>query len=172
MTNTAPFPRPPTLRFVLVCHGDADGAEGGGLSALGRMQAGGLARELASGVAVDAVVAAPGAAAEETASLISERLALASPRTETGLSTGAGAALETVQAEAWAVIEGLRGSYEEGTLVLVSDAAPIRALVCRALELPLDQSQRFEVAAASLTTLEFRGQRVLLAALNDVCHLE
>lgn len=84
--------------------------------------------------------------------------------------------MTVVQERAWSLLEALRQEQEDGaSLVLVTQESVIRALVCRALGMPLTDTTRFALFPGSMTTIEFRTQpreRILLAALNEVCHLE
>ncbi|HEX5370399.1 MAG TPA: histidine phosphatase family protein, partial [Dehalococcoidia bacterium] len=156
---------------------------------LGRNQADALATELQGaitrGTTVEAVYSSPLRAAMETADAIARDLEIDAPRIASELTTltpevlpsGDNAALEALQERAWALIEALKQEHDErSTIVLVSHELTIRAVVCRALSMALDDAYRFALDPASLTTIEFRlpGQRerILIANLNETCHLE
>jgi broad specificity phosphatase PhoE len=86
------------------------------------------------------------------------------------------AALAASQEQAWSLIEAAKTLFEpDATLVLVTHDLIVRALVCRALSMPLDEMQRFSLQPGSMSTIEWRTQpreRLLIASLNEVCHLE
>jgi broad specificity phosphatase PhoE len=120
----------------------------------------------------------PGAAATETARQIAAAFGAAEPEAAGELDNGtvdSGAAAEDlkfVQERAWAMIESLKERAEQdATIVLVSNQAVVRALVCRVLNMPAGDMWRFALEAASITTIEFRGPRTLIGSLNEVCHL-
>jgi broad specificity phosphatase PhoE len=176
------------VKFVLVCHGQTQpaGADGDDprLSTLGLSQAQAIAREIAAAAErqrlPNGVFTSPRAAAAETAREIAAEFGAAAPEAAAELDVGAvdsgaagGQELKFVQERAWAMIESLRDSSEQdAAFVLVSDEAVIRALVSRALSMPAGDMWRFALEAASMSTIEFRGQRTLIGSLNEVCHLE
>ncbi len=155
------------------------------LSPLGRRQAQAVADELGADGHNAVVLSSPFRATQEAAALICESLALAAPQLRDELGTltpevmpadGGVEALAVIQERAWSVIEELKAQQEpDATLVLVTHELTIRALVCRALSLPLAEMRRFALDTASITTIEFRTrprERTLLASLNETCHLE
>ena len=88
---------------------------------------------------------------------------------------GAVDAVEALQERAWSLIEALKTRHDPAsTLVLVTHELVVRAVVCRALGMPLTDLRRFRLEPASLTTIEYRTaprERTLLAGLNETCHL-
>ncbi len=149
------------------------------LSDDGRLQAAAICRHL-GGAPLDAIYAGPSLPARATAAVIARELAIEASSSDDAAAHAAAAAaavdaaaLAAIQEQAWAEIEALKEQHPpEARLVLVSDAAAIGAIVCRALSLDLADAGRFEIAPASVSLLEFRGQRTLIAALNHVCHLD
>ncbi len=196
MSESTPQPtptiRPPVTRIILVRHGETDDSgvipdhSGHGdpdLSGLGRDQALAIAREVAtlSEQSVTEIYTSPLAAAVATASVITKTLDSTAPEPRAGLATiapeilppGRAAldAMAAIQSHAWSAIETLREMHPPpATLVLVSHELPIRAVICRALSIELDRAGRFRIDPASISRLEFRGPRTVLASLNDVCH--
>ncbi len=186
------------MRFTLVRHGEVEeprpglsqiGHDDPPLTALGRRQADALATELQGaitrGTTVEAVYSSPLRAAMETAETIARDLEVDAPRRASELTTltpevvpsDDHTALEALQTQAWSLIEALKQEHDErATVVLVTHELTIRALVCRALSMALDDAYRFALDPASLTTIEFRLQgqreRILIANLNETCHLE
>ena len=76
------------------------------------------------------------------------------------LPEGDYSAVEAIQERAWNLLLNLKEQHEQtSTIVLVTHDLTIRALVCRALEMQLADMRRFDLAPASMTTIEFRLQR-------------
>ena len=175
------------MKFVLVCHGQTQPAQANGedpgLSALGLSQARAIAREIAAVAELqrspDALFSSPRPASVETASQIAAVFRAGEPEAAGELDGGAadaGAAsgqhLKSVQERAWAMIESLKErSEQDATVVLVSNVAVVRALVSGVLNMPAVDMWRFALQEASISTIEFRGQRTLIGSLNEICHL-
>jgi broad specificity phosphatase PhoE len=190
---TARPPRFPTTRLWLVNTGeledesylpDFSGHSDPGLSTRGKQQAGAVAAELSAmpGPAITAVYASPLASAQTAAALVSSALGLLGFETAPTLATvmpetlpPGRAGLETfsmIQASAWSHVEVVKLLHEpDVSLVFVSHELPIRALICKALSLPLEDADLFQLLPGSLSAIEFRGPRTMISLLNDVCHL-
>ena len=186
-------PRFPITRLWLISCGELEdtsflpdftGHTDPGLSRLGRRQAVAIGKELAAIATpqVAAVYASPLAAAQTTAALVADALGLEGVETHDALVTvmpeqlspgrDGSAALSMIQERAWALVEALKERHPpDVSLILVSHELPIRAMIGRALSLPIEDVTRFEVEAGSISAIEFRGPRTILAVLNDVCHL-
>jgi broad specificity phosphatase PhoE len=186
------------VKVVLVRHGEVEdprpglaeiGHDDAPLTPHGRRQAAALAKqlmeELERGERIEALYTSPMRAARTTAEALSAVLDVGEPRVLSELTTltpevvpqGETAAMAALQDQAWRLVLDLKQRHEQlSTLILVTHDLPIRALVCRALEMPLEDMFRFDLEPASLTTIEFRLQRdrerTLIAGLNDVCHIE
>ena len=186
------------MKFTLIRHGEVEDARPGlaeighddpALTPYGRRQAASLAKEILGtiehGAKVEALYTSPLRAARMTAEALSAVLDVGEPRVASELTTltpevvpqNDTSAVEAIQAQAWAFVTGLKPQFEQpSTVVLVTHELTIRALVCKALEMPLSDMSRFELEPASITTIEFRLQRdrerTLVAALNDTCHVE
>jgi broad specificity phosphatase PhoE len=186
------------VKFHLVRHGDIAtsdlpdlGHNDPSLSDTGRRQAHALAHELdlisKRGPAIEAVYTSPMRPAAETAAVIADALGTGQPLTSEALGTltpevlppyGGLDALTMIQDRAWSLIETLREQHDErSVVVLVSHELTVRAIVCRALGMPLTDLKRYELDPASLSTIEFRRApngdlRTILAALNEGCHLD
>ena len=187
------------MKFTLVRHGEVDDPKPGlsdighddpALTAYGRRQSAALAHELMSalerGEQIEALYTSPLRAARTTAEALSAVLDAGEPRVASELATltpeilpeGDTSAVAAIQERAWQLIQELKQQFEQRTtVVLVTHDLTIRALVCKALDMPLAGMFRFELAPASLTTIDFRLQRdgrerTLIAALNDTCHVE
>jgi broad specificity phosphatase PhoE len=185
------------VRFTLVRHGETEeprpglesiGHDDSPLSALGRRQAEALAgvlREASErGERFEAVYASPLRSTTETASAIAGVLGVPDAMRADELMTitpevlpedGSLDAITALQSRAWEFIEGLKSRHEAAsTVVLVTHELVVRALVCRALNMPLADLRRFRLDPASLSTIEYRAQpreRTLIAGLNETCHL-
>ena len=78
-----------------------------------------------------------------------------------------------MQERTLAAIESIAREQAGRTVVLFSHSGPVRGVICRALDLPIDQRYRFEINNASLSAIRRRedGQwQVLL--LNQTSHLD
>ena len=168
------------MRFVLIVHGEVEGGrDDPPLSQTGRHEAQALAAELQKQTANATVLCGPRRATQETAALIALALQASMPQLRDDLSAPEDesiAALAASQVQAWSLIEAAKTQFDaDATLVLVTHDLIVRALVCRALSMPLDEMQRFSLQSGSMSTIEWRVQpreRTLIASLNEVCHLE
>jgi broad specificity phosphatase PhoE len=186
------------VKFVLIRHGEVEtsdlpdlGHNDPPLSDLGRRQAQAIALELdlpsRRGAGIEAVYSSPMRSAAETADVIADALVLPSPRVSDTLGTltpevlpedGGLDAVAAIQERAWSTVELLREQYDERAIVvLVSHELTVRALICRALSMPLTDLGRYHLDPASLSTIEFRRApngdlRTILASLNEGCHVE
>lgn len=187
------------MRFTLVRHGEVEepaslrmltGHYDPQLTQHGRRQSAALANELFDalerGESYQGISSSPLRAARLTAEALAAVLDIDEPAVAPELMTltpevlppdGDLGALEAIQARAWDWLETQKQAAEPGAnLLLVTHDLTIRAVVCRALSLPLNEMHRFQIDPASLTTIEFRLQnqreRVLIARLNETCHLD
>ena len=187
------------MRFILVRHGEVEDSQPGlanighddpALTVYGRRQAAALAKDLLdaldNGEQIVALYTSPLRAARITAEALSAVLDVGDPRVASELTTltpevlpeGDTSSVEALQAQAWGMLMSLKEQFEQlSTVVIVTHDLVIRAIVCKALEMPLNDMLRFELSPASLSTIEFRLQRdgrerTLIAALNDTCHVE
>lgn len=183
------------MKFRLVLHGEIDGAAAAngqdpGLTPQGRRQAAAMARDLMNvaeeGEDFQAIYTSPSPAARVTAEALSAVLDAGEPRVASELTVSKPEALPEsgsegladVQSQAWDLLLSLKEQYDQqSTVVLVTQELTIRALVCLALGMPLQDAFRFELEPASLSMIEFRIQRdgrerTLVASLNDTCHVE
>jgi broad specificity phosphatase PhoE len=182
------------MRVILVGHGETQSAptllDGRApLSELGQRQAQALAAELRDTIArrqsIEKVYSGRTTPALATATLIAGELDLGEPDALAGLMHEA-EALSAVEASddavvellrgvadvAWSTIEQFRETHaDEAQVVGVAHPLTVRAIVCRALALPLESHRRFRVDPGSLTIIAFRQQRTILASLNETCHL-
>ncbi len=68
---------------------------------------------------------------------------------------GGGESMRAVEARVLAALERVLAEHAGGTVVVVSHVTPIKVLVARALQAPLDVVFRMELAPASVTVLSF-----------------
>jgi probable phosphoglycerate mutase len=187
------------VRFTFVRHGEIEepapglaetGHDDPALTAHGRRQAAAIASELFEaldrGTAYEAIYTSPLRAARTTAEALAAVLDIGEPRVAHELSTltpevlpadGGTEALQALQERAWSAVQSLKERFEaQSNIVIVTHDLTIRSLVCRALEMPLEEMHRFDLEPASLTTIEFRIQgqreRTIIVNLNETCHLE
>jgi ribonuclease H / adenosylcobalamin/alpha-ribazole phosphatase len=182
------------LRVTLICHGetsqqtsDSEHRDNGlPLTPIGRRQARALAAEIAAlaerGAGIAELQTSPKQGAIETAAEIARVLGvveasvnedLAAPSLQSLAGDAGIDALSAFQERAWSLVDTLKEKHDPAaTVVLVTDELTVRAVVCRALSMPLTEMKRFFLEPASLTMIEFRGPRTLLACLNETCHLD
>ncbi len=188
-------PRFPIHRLWLVSCGETEdtdffpdftGHSDPALSRLGQRQAEAIAAKLtviAATPPVAAIYSSPLKAAWATAEVIAAALGIAAVRASDELVTvmpevltpgrDGLAALSMLQERAWGAVEALKERHEPDVgLILVSHRLPIQAMVARALSIPLEDTDRYEVGTASISAIEFRGPRTILHVLNDLCHLD
>ena len=163
------------MKFVLVLHGETN--PDSSLTVTGRRQAQAAGANLSAPYVTATVISSPAAEATEAAAIIGGALGVEAPQTRTELAAPLeGSPLTEHQEAAWAIIEAAKTDLDpDATLVMVTHDAVIRLLVCRALGMPLQEMHRFALEPGSMTTIEWRTQpreRLLIASLNEVCHLE
>jgi len=82
-----------------------------------------------------------------------------------------------VQNQAWAAMQEIirrekaRLQENEGkAIIVVSHFFPIRAILCKAMNLDLSQIRRIRLDLASISILDFNDDGIELTQMNDVCH--
>jgi ribonuclease H / adenosylcobalamin/alpha-ribazole phosphatase len=81
--------------------------------------------------------------------------------------TPAGDSIRDVQERALAHFRKLQQTLDRETIAIVTHVEVIRSVVLLALEAPLGDYQRFEIAPASLTTLSVAGGQLRLDSVNQ-----
>ena len=186
------------MKLILVRHCEPDWPEGWtdadvGLTQDGRDQAQAVAAELARrlGPGSDApIVSSPARRVRETADVIAGGLGasveenellwlkqLADPAVRRRFVEGSAdvallSELEDVSQRALEWAAQVAQERPDGTLVAVSHDTVIAGIVCRVLSLPMTGMRRFRVDMGSLSVVDFRAQRTILASLNETYHLE
>jgi broad specificity phosphatase PhoE len=82
-----------------------------------------------------------------------------------------GESLREVQDRAWPAVEAAIGAHRDGTIVLVSHTFVIRAILCRAMGLPLAEFRRLKQSLAAISAVDFARGEATVARLNDISHL-
>ena len=62
-------------------------------------------------------------------------------------------------------------AHPDGTVVAVAHNFVIRAVICRALNLPLGEFRRFQQSVASISTIDFGERGPIVTRINDISHL-
>jgi broad specificity phosphatase PhoE len=91
----------------------------------------------------------------------------------TSVSPPGGCTLGEVQDNAWGAIQEIlkRERNGEGTAIAVTHFFPILSIVCKAVGLELSDCRRIKLDLASISILDFTPANIVLASLNDTCHL-
>ena len=83
-----------------------------------------------------------------------------------------GESLDQVQARALAAVQAVLGEHMAGTIAVVTHNFVLLTLLCHFLGLPLHHFRRLRAHVASVSRIEFAGDRHRLVRFNDICHLE
>jgi probable phosphoglycerate mutase len=89
-------------------------------------------------------------------------------RHPSGFRFPGGESFMEVQTRMMAAVARLAERHRGGTIVVVSHADPIKALVAHALGMPLDLFQRLVIAPASITVIAWRRDAPLVLTLNSL----
>ena len=82
-----------------------------------------------------------------------------------------GESLVQVQERAWRAIEELAGRHPNDTVVAVSHNFTIQTVICRFLDVPLRNAQRFKQDIGCITRLDLSPPKGVLLSLNETWHL-
>lgn len=82
-----------------------------------------------------------------------------------------GERLESVWERLAGCLVDIRECHMSGNIVVVGHGGSLRAIISQAVGGDIDVMRRFRLDNASLTIVEFAGQRSWLRLLNDTCHL-
>ena len=99
---------------------------------------------------------------------------LAAWRGETGATVRmpGGETVAEVQERAWAVVEPILAAVGNESTVVVTHNWVLRAIICRAQAIDLNEFHRYEVGLASRTVLDYVNGRGVLRVFNDARHLD
>jgi probable phosphoglycerate mutase len=83
-----------------------------------------------------------------------------------------GESVEQVAARAAVARDRALARFPRKTVLIVTHVTPIKTLLCQALGAPLDSVHRMELAAASLSVIDYYGDGVAnVRCINDTAHL-
>ncbi|MPZ49386.1 MAG: hypothetical protein GEU75_08840 [Dehalococcoidia bacterium] len=184
------------MKLYLVRHGEAAWPSGWspedvGLAAGGRAQSEAAGRELARRVGAGPVtlLSSPARRAIETAAVIGEALRqqvetetalvgltdheLRHRFYESGIDGALASEIDAIGGAAWPeVVRRAEGAEADASIIAVSHDVTIGGIVCRVLSMPITDLRRFRVDQGSISVIDFRPQRTILASLNEVEHLK
>ena len=84
-----------------------------------------------------------------------------------------GESVEQVAARVAVARDRMLARFPRRTVLIVTHVTPIKILLCQALGAPLDAVHRMELAAASLSVVDFYGDGVTnVRCVNDTAHLD
>jgi broad specificity phosphatase PhoE len=82
-----------------------------------------------------------------------------------------GEALTDVQERSWSFVKSLSGEYDECTVVLVSHYFVILSIICKVLDVPLQNINRFRMDTGSLSIITLDGEARWLQVFNDTGYM-
>ncbi len=82
-----------------------------------------------------------------------------------------GESLEELQQRAWAAIERIIGNHGVGTVLAVAHSFVNLTVICKVLEISLNQLRRLRQDAAAKNIIEFSERGIVLRCFNDTCHM-
>ncbi len=72
----------------------------------------------------------------------------------------------------WTVMEKIKGSQDNGNVVVVSHFFTCVAAICKALGWPITTIERLRVQNGSISIIEFDNVKARMVSLGDICHLK
>ncbi len=82
-----------------------------------------------------------------------------------------GECLRDVRDRSWSAVESLSERRQSETVVAVTHNFTINAIVCSALDMPLNNFRKLRIDLGSITRLEVSAERTVLLSLNETGHL-
>ncbi len=83
-----------------------------------------------------------------------------------------GESLRDVQGRAWPAVQSLAERHRSETVVAVTHNFTIHAIVCAALDMPLNNFRKLRIDLGAISRLEISGSRTTLVSLNETGHLK
>jgi alpha-ribazole phosphatase len=83
-----------------------------------------------------------------------------------------GESLHDLQNRAWSSVREILRRHSEGNVVIVAHSFVNRVILCKVLDIPLDNFRCLRQDVAARNIIEFTRRGAVLARLNDTCHLE
>ena len=83
-----------------------------------------------------------------------------------------GECLRDVQDRAWSAVTRLAERHESDTVVAVTHNFTINAIVCAALDMPLNNFRKLRIDLGSVTRLDVLPERTVLTSLNETWRLK
>jgi probable phosphoglycerate mutase len=82
-----------------------------------------------------------------------------------------GESLSDLQERSWGFIRSLAAGCDDCTLVLVSHYFVILSVICRVLDMPVSQINRFRMDTGSVSIITLDGESLWLQAFNDTGYM-
>ncbi len=83
-----------------------------------------------------------------------------------------GETLPELQRRIWDAVLSIISGNCNRCVVIASHFFSLLTLICQVLELNLSEFRRLNLSVASISSLEFVGEKGRLVSLNDTCHLD
>jgi broad specificity phosphatase PhoE len=82
-----------------------------------------------------------------------------------------GESLSDVQERCWSFVQGLVKLYDDCTVALVSHYFVILSIICRVLDMPVTQINRFRMDTGSVSIITLDGESLWLQVFNDTGYM-
>jgi len=82
-----------------------------------------------------------------------------------------GESLEDLQRRAWTAVVRMIAEHTQDTVAAVAHSFVNLTILCRVLEIPLQQFRKLRQDATAKNLIEFTEKGIILRGLNDTCHL-
>ncbi|MFO8009715.1 MAG: histidine phosphatase family protein [Dehalococcoidia bacterium] len=82
-----------------------------------------------------------------------------------------GESLSELQERAWAAVNDIIENSGHNSVLIISHLFVINVLLCRILGMGISDFRRLDTSVASISVVEFAGDKVRLVSFNDTCHL-
>lgn len=87
---------------------------------------------------------------------------------------GGSETMRDVQARAWPAIESISSRHSRNSrIIVVTHNLTICTIICKILNLPIDEFRRFRLSNGGITTVEFTSwARPVIESMNEISHIE
>lgn len=83
-----------------------------------------------------------------------------------------GETLPALQDRAWRAIQRIISSNHNDSVVVASHFFVLRTILCKVMDISLSDFRKLNISVASVSKVEFLGNKAKLVYFNDTCHLD